>query len=128
MGHTNVHIWLWILLHQYPQSCADEGEHRSLAPCLQSAPLHIPASTILVLGVLGVASFAHSLYCLFMDLLSLDLSNPFLNTLILSACGRCSRSSLWQQIPEIHYCLTRNVSLLLILNDFLLVSVNVSHS
>lgn len=54
--------------------------------------------------------FACSWYCLFMDLLSLDLCNPSLNLLILSACGRCSRSSLWQQIPEIHYCLTRNVS------------------
>jgi len=49
------------------------------------------------------------LYGLFMDQLSLDLSNPFLNLLMLSACHRCYGSSLCQHIPEIHYRLSRNV-------------------
>lgn len=76
--------------------------------CLQSAPMHAPASCSCI-GDVRRSILACPLYCLFMNLLSLDLSNPFLNLLILSACGRWYRSSLWQQIPEIHYSLSRNV-------------------
>lgn len=109
LGHTSGHIWPWILLRQ----CPEDGVIReSTGAWPMSAVCSLAHSCIHRSCIGGVrrSIFACSLYCLFMDLLSLDLSNPFLNLLILSACGRCSRSSLWQQIPEIHYCLTRNVS------------------
>lgn len=108
-GHTYGHIWPWILLHQCPEDGIireGTGAWPTSAVCsLAHSCIHHSC-----IGAVRRTIFACSLYCLFMDLLSLDLSNPFLNLLILSACARCSRSSLWQQISEIHFCLTRNVS------------------
>lgn len=108
MGHTKVHIWPWILLQQCPK---DVLIRESIGAWPLSAVCSLALSCIhhSCIGDLRRSTLACSLYCLFMDPLSLDLSNPFLNLLILSACGRCYRSSLWQQIPEIHYSLSRNV-------------------
>lgn len=108
LGHTQCSYLALDSSPAVPRGCADQEEDMSLAPVCSLLPwtlLHHHSCT----GGVGRSILACSLYCLFMDPLSLDLSNPFLNLLVLSACGRCYRSSLWQQIPEVHYSLSSNV-------------------
>lgn len=126
LGHSSVHIWPWILLHQCPEDVLMR-ESTGAWPMSAVCSLAHSSSTILVLWVLGGASLPVACtvclwtYC------------PWICLIPFWTCWYCLPVA---DVPG-HHCgnkfqkfstISRNVSSFVNFKLFLLVSVNASHS